>query len=59
MAEWRRDVLVRKGWFFWQAVNPREAIGLLDTQTVYRSWTREGAIRKARRRRESRWEDAD
>ena len=40
---------VRKGWIFWQALNPDEALGMIDSHTVYRSRTREGAIDKARR----------
>ena len=40
---------VRKGWIFWQAIWAEEPLAFIDTHTVYRSGTREGAIEKARR----------
>lgn len=56
----RLRIWVRKGWVFWQAVNPDEPVALLDTPTVLRSRTREGVIAKARCRwgtQPSPWEE--
>jgi hypothetical protein len=52
---------VRKGWFFWQAVNPDEVVAELDLPTKIRARSRERVIAKANRRwgssEESPWEE--
>ncbi len=44
------EIQVRKGWFFWQALNPKEPLGTIDSHTVWRARTFEGVIAKAQRK---------
>jgi hypothetical protein len=45
-----KRMLIRRRPLWWCAIDPDEILGMIETNTVYRAWTRDRLIAKLRKR---------